>query len=306
MRSGRSRSRGRQQPQSRSRHTNYMWVLEKQKLFMHAPSICIYKTHTHTHIYNGSACVCVCGTFLACPACLLVCLLCLLDFVAILFIAVFFFASLWLLPERDSKRDREREREGCCVHMLVHVHMQLSCFCFTSTFIFSCRFLRPFLMRRKMKSFSGFFSGRFPATSLSATVCLLFCTQMLTFFSLALALSLSLSVSGCRYSTYLHWWTKSFFGFLFAGRQARQAGRGKGWRGGVVKHWHVASILLKYCVKYCCCRGGVAAAECVGFFTCCAKVGNTFLRSSVFFGRPKRNFENTKNKMKYLQSYKWQ
>lgn len=151
----------------------------------------IQNTHTHTYIQWQ----CVCGTFLACLACL--------PAVLIGFRRNSFYCRIFLrllmIVARARQQERGRERgSGCCVHMLVHVHMQLSCSCFTSTFIFSCRFLRPFLMRRKMKSFSGFFSGRFPAMSLSATVCLLFCTQMLTFFSLSLCLS------GCRYSTYSH------------------------------------------------------------------------------------------------------
>lgn len=189
----------------------------------------IQNTRTHTHIYNGSACVCVCvaHSWPARPGCLFAC--CAYWISSQFFLLPYFSSPPYDCCQSETAKGTEREREGCCVHMLVHVHMQLSCFCFTSTFIFSCRFLRPFLMRRKMKSFSGFFSGRFPATSLSATVCLLFCTQMLTFFSLFLALSLSLSVS-------LRLWLSLFYIFALMNKVffrlsvCRQAGKAGGER----------------------------------------------------------------------------
>lgn len=188
----------------------------------------LYIQNTHTHTSIMGAYVCVCGTFSACPACLPAVVL--IGFRRNSFYCRIFLRLLMIVASaRQPERERVRERDNC-VHMLVHVHMQLSCFCFTSTFIFSCRFLRPFLMRRKMKSFSGFFSGHFPATSLSATVCLLFCTQMLTFFPT----SLYLFLSGCLHSKYIFaLMNKVFFrlpasALCFAGRQARQGQIGKG------------------------------------------------------------------------------
>lgn len=196
---------------------------------MHAPSI--YTKYTHAHIYNGRVCVCLWHILglPGLPAC------CGAYWISSQFFLLPYFSSPpYDCCQCETAREREsgRERDNC-VHMLVHVHMQLSCFCFTSTFIFSCRFLRPFLMRRKMKSFSGFFSGHFPATSLSATVCLLFCTQMLTFFPT----SLYLFLSGCLHSKYIFaLMNKVFFrlpasALCFAGRQARQGQMREG-RGG--------------------------------------------------------------------------
>lgn len=193
----------------------------------------IQKTHTHTHTYLQWECVCVCVWHIlglpGLPACL--------PAVLIGFRRNSFYCRIFLrllmIVARARQQKGHREREGCCVHMLVHVHMQLSCFCFTSTFIFSCRFLRPFLMRRKMKSFSGFFSGRFPATSLSATVCLLFCTQMLTFFSLFLALSLSVSLRLWLSLFYIFALMNKVFFRLSVCRQAGKPGGGRlGMEGG--------------------------------------------------------------------------
>lgn len=102
-------------------------------------------------------------------------------------------------------------------------------------------------MRRKMKSFSGFFSGRFPATSLSATVCLLFCTQMLTFFPTSLCLFLSLAVSILHICTdEQSRFSASGFGFVFAGRQARQDQREEGEREGA---WFSIGMWQVFCLN---------------------------------------------------------
>lgn len=145
-----------------------------------------------------------------------------------------------------------------CTHQLsvVFVSLQRS---FLVVAFYGFLLFSFFLMRRKMKSFSGFFSGRFPADALPLFV---YCSvhKCLRFFSASLWRS---PLSRCLLPLYIFAVMNTVFFRLAASalatlkcRQAGQAVRRDGWSVGRAGLGSLAlscgmCILFKYCVCVC-------------------------------------------------------